>query len=146
MPSSPPKRDCSTTFWSTVAQRRSILKAGSRCAACFGAAASTGSTIYRRRTGPAFMLGCSGRAECRNGLGSYGGVPTRTPIRSDTGGTHVAAAGGNPVVVLFSRASDPGLCAPRGKLVHVLMQPDLGDISVETVFAACMAVAARPAK
>jgi len=67
-------------------------------------------------------------------------------VGNDTGATHVAAAGGNPVVVLFSRASDPGLCAPRGKLVHVLMEPDLGDISVETVFAACMAVAATPAK
>jgi ADP-heptose:LPS heptosyltransferase len=67
-------------------------------------------------------------------------------VGNDTGATHVAAAGGNPVVVLFSRASDPGLCAPRGELVHVLMEPDLGDISVETVFAACMAIAATPAK
>jgi ADP-heptose:LPS heptosyltransferase len=67
-------------------------------------------------------------------------------VGNDTGATHVAAAGGNPVVVLFSRASDPGLCAPRGKLVHVLMEPDLGDISVETVFAACVAMAATPAK
>jgi ADP-heptose:LPS heptosyltransferase len=66
-------------------------------------------------------------------------------VGNDTGATHVAAAGGNPVVVLFSRASDPGLCAPRGELVHVLMEPDLGDISVETVFAACMAIAATPA-
>jgi ADP-heptose:LPS heptosyltransferase len=67
-------------------------------------------------------------------------------VGNDTGATHVAAAGGNPVVVLFSRASDPGLCAPRGKLVHILMEPDLGDVSVETVFAACMATAATPAK
>jgi ADP-heptose:LPS heptosyltransferase len=67
-------------------------------------------------------------------------------VGNDTGATHVAAAGGNPVVVLFSRASDPGLCAPRGKLVQVLTEPDLGDISVETVFAACMATAATPAK
>jgi ADP-heptose:LPS heptosyltransferase len=67
-------------------------------------------------------------------------------VGNDTGATHVAAAGGNPVVVLFSRASDPGLCAPRGKLVRVLMEPDLGDISVKTVFAACMALATTPAK
>jgi ADP-heptose:LPS heptosyltransferase len=67
-------------------------------------------------------------------------------VGNDTGATHVAAAGGNPVVVLFSRTSDPGLCAPRGKFVHVLMEPDLGDISVETVFAACMAISATPAK
>jgi ADP-heptose:LPS heptosyltransferase len=67
-------------------------------------------------------------------------------VGNDTGATHVAAAGGNPVVVLFSRASDPGLCAPRGKVVHILMEPDLGDISVETVFAACMAISGTPAK
>jgi len=71
---------------------------------------------------------------------------TALTVGNDTGATHVAAAGGNPVVVLFSRASDPGLCAPRGTLVRVLMEPDLGDISVETVFAACMALATTPAK
>jgi ADP-heptose:LPS heptosyltransferase len=61
-------------------------------------------------------------------------------VGNDTGATHVAAAGGNPVIVLFSRASDPRLCAPRGNLVRVLMQPDLLDLSVERVFAACTAV------
>jgi ADP-heptose:LPS heptosyltransferase len=70
-------------------------------------------------------------------------------VGNDTGATHVAAAGGNPVVVLFSRASDPTLCAPRGKVVRVLMEPDMADLSVEKVFAACMAVASarviRPA-
>jgi ADP-heptose:LPS heptosyltransferase len=65
-------------------------------------------------------------------------------VGNDTGATHVAAAGANPVVVLFSHASDPGLCAPRGKLVHVLMEPDLADLSVERVFEACMAIAATP--
>jgi len=65
-------------------------------------------------------------------------------VGNDTGATHVAAAGGNPVLVLFSRASDPGLCAPRGKFVRVLMEPDLADLSVEKVFAACMAMAASP--
>ena len=67
-------------------------------------------------------------------------------VGNDTGATHVAAAGANPVVVLFSRASDPGLCAPRGKLVHVLTEPDLADLSVESVFEACMAIAAAPGK
>ena len=59
-------------------------------------------------------------------------------VGNDTGATHVAAAGGNPVVVLFSRASDPRLCAPRGKRVRVLVQPDLADLPVESVFAACI--------
>jgi ADP-heptose:LPS heptosyltransferase len=60
-------------------------------------------------------------------------------VGNDTGATHVAAAGGNPVVVLFSRASDPSLCAPRGKKVRILMEPNLADLAAETVFAACMA-------
>ena len=67
-------------------------------------------------------------------------------VGNDTGATHVAAAGGNPVVVLFSRASDPNLCAPRGKVVQVLIEHDLADLSVDTVFAACVAVSAARAK
>jgi ADP-heptose:LPS heptosyltransferase len=67
-------------------------------------------------------------------------------VGNDTGATHVAAAGANPVVVLFSRASDPRLCAPRGKRVRVLMAPDLAELSVEKVFTACLAAAAAPAE
>jgi ADP-heptose:LPS heptosyltransferase len=66
-------------------------------------------------------------------------------VGNDTGATHVAAAGGHPVLVLFSGASDPRLCAPRGKLVRVLMQPDLADLPVERVFAACLALIKAPA-
>jgi ADP-heptose:LPS heptosyltransferase len=65
-------------------------------------------------------------------------------VGNDTGATHVAAAGENPVVVLFSDASDPNLCAPRGKIVHVLMKPELADLTVETVFTAAMAAAKAP--
>jgi ADP-heptose:LPS heptosyltransferase len=61
-------------------------------------------------------------------------------VGNDTGATHVAAAGGNPVVVLFSRASDPRLCAPRGRAVRILTEPNLADLAIETVFTACMAV------
>ena len=60
-------------------------------------------------------------------------------VGNDTGATHVAAAGANPVVVLFSHASKPSLCAPRGKIVRVLVEPNLADLSVETVFSAAMA-------
>jgi ADP-heptose:LPS heptosyltransferase len=63
-------------------------------------------------------------------------------IGNDTGATHVAAAGGNPVVVLFSQASSPSLCAPRGAAVRVLIEPDLADLAVETVLAAGLALAA----
>jgi ADP-heptose:LPS heptosyltransferase len=60
-------------------------------------------------------------------------------VGNDTGATHVAAAGGNPVVVLFSDASEPRLCAPRGRSVTVLVAPDLADLPVEKVFDACRA-------
>lgn len=62
-------------------------------------------------------------------------------IGNDTGATHVAAAGGNPVLVLFSRESSPGLCAPRGSVVRVLVEPNLADLSIEAVFAAAKSVA-----
>jgi ADP-heptose:LPS heptosyltransferase len=65
-------------------------------------------------------------------------------VGNDTGATHVAAAGGKPVVVLFSRASDPSLCAPRGKIVRVLTEPNLADLPVEAVLSSCMAMAAAP--
>jgi ADP-heptose:LPS heptosyltransferase len=66
-------------------------------------------------------------------------------VGNDTGATHVAAAGGHPVIVLFSRASDPSLCAPRGRITRVLMEPDLVNLPVETVLAACMQVTTVPA-
>jgi ADP-heptose:LPS heptosyltransferase len=64
-------------------------------------------------------------------------------IGNDTGATHVAAAGGHPVVVLFSGASDPSRCAPRGREVHVLASPRLDDLSVDRVFAQAVKAAAR---
>jgi ADP-heptose:LPS heptosyltransferase len=63
-------------------------------------------------------------------------------IGNDTGATHVAAAGGRPVVALFSSASQPSLCAPRGSAVRVLREPDLADLRVETVLAAGLAAVA----
>ena len=74
------------------------------------------------------------------GLAAFARAAALT-IGNDTGATHVAAAGGHPVVVLFSAASDPSLCAPRGGSVHVLTEPDLAALTVETVFAAVLAVA-----
>ena len=55
-------------------------------------------------------------------------------IGNDTGATHIAAVGGHPVFVLFSDASDPGRCAPRGPQVHVLTSPCLDDLQVDQVF------------
>jgi ADP-heptose:LPS heptosyltransferase len=59
-------------------------------------------------------------------------------IGNDTGATHVAAAGGNPVVVLFSDASDPKRCAPRGQEIHVLSWPRLDVLPMAHVFAQVM--------
>ena len=49
----------------------------------------------------------------------------RLTIGNDTGVCHLAAAAGCPVIVLFSRASDPARHAPRGRLVRVFAAPDL---------------------
>jgi ADP-heptose:LPS heptosyltransferase len=65
-------------------------------------------------------------------------------VGNDTGATHIAAAGGHPVIVLFSRASDPSRCAPRGREVHVLTSPRLNELSVDRVFEPVMHAIAQP--
>ncbi len=57
-------------------------------------------------------------------------------VGNDTGPVHLIALAGAPTVVLYSRASDPALTAPRGPRVTVLRRPDLADLDVETVIAA----------
>jgi ADP-heptose:LPS heptosyltransferase len=59
-------------------------------------------------------------------------------VGNDTGATHVAAAGGHPVVVLFSDASDPRRCAPRGNEIRVLTSPRLDRLPVSQVFSEVM--------
>jgi ADP-heptose:LPS heptosyltransferase len=59
----------------------------------------------------------------------------RFTIGNDTGPTHLLAAAGSPVVVLFSHASDPALCAPRGPDVRILRRPDLASLELEAVLA-----------
>ncbi len=57
-------------------------------------------------------------------------------IGNDTGPMHIAAAMSCPTVVLFSKASDPALCAPRGARVAVLRREDLTQIRLDEVLAA----------
>jgi len=63
-------------------------------------------------------------------------------VGNDTGATHIAAVGGRPVVVLFSDASDPSRCAPRGGEIYVLSCPRLDDLSVDRVFTRAVEAAA----
>jgi ADP-heptose:LPS heptosyltransferase len=54
-------------------------------------------------------------------------------VGNDTGPMHLIASAGCPAIVLFSRDSDPALCAPRGARVSVLCRPDLGQLEVAAV-------------
>ena len=62
----------------------------------------------------------------------------RLTVGNDTGVCHLAAAAGCPVIVLFSRASDPARHAPRGPVVRVFAAPNLGDLAADTVIAEAM--------
>jgi ADP-heptose:LPS heptosyltransferase len=61
-------------------------------------------------------------------------------VGNDTGPMHLIAVAGAPSVVLFSHASNPALCAPRGKAVRVLRRPNLTALSVGEVMHALLAV------
>lgn len=54
-------------------------------------------------------------------------------VGNDTGPMHLIAVAGCPGVVLFSRESDPALCAPRGPTVTVLRRDRLADLAVDEV-------------
>jgi len=59
----------------------------------------------------------------------------RLAIGNDTGPMHLIAAAGCPTLVLFSAASDPALCAPRGPNVVILRRDDLAALAVDAVLA-----------
>lgn len=59
----------------------------------------------------------------------------RLTVGNDTGVCHLAAGASCPVVVLFSRATDPARFAPRGPVVRILGAPDLDDLAAEAVIA-----------
>ena len=68
-------------------------------------------------------------------------------VGNDTGPMHLIAAAGCPALVLFSAASDPDLCAPRGERVAILRRDRLADLPVAVVLEALAArrAAARSA-
>ena len=57
-------------------------------------------------------------------------------VGNDCGPMHLIAASGCPSLVLFSNASDPALCAPRGADVAILRRASLGELDVNAVEAA----------
>ncbi len=65
-------------------------------------------------------------------------------VGNDSGVTHLAAAAGCPTVALFG-ATDPGVWAPRGRLVSVVEGAGrtLEALDEETVLSACLDVARR---
>ncbi|HEY1796762.1 MAG TPA: glycosyltransferase family 9 protein [Stellaceae bacterium] len=63
------------------------------------------------------------------------GARARRVIGNDTGPLHLAVVGGAPATVLYSKASDPSLTAPRGPDVVILRRDDLADLSVDEVAA-----------
>lgn len=65
----------------------------------------------------------------------------RLTIGNDSGVCHLAAAAGCPVIVLFSRDSDPARCAPRGRApVRILEAPDLDGLPAPAVIAEAAAL------
>lgn len=68
------------------------------------------------------------------------GARAAIAIGNDTGPVHLIAAAGAPTIALFSSASDPALCGPRGH-VTVFQAPDLADVPIDTVLATALALA-----
>lgn len=60
------------------------------------------------------------------------GAKAALAVGNDTGPLHLAAAAGAPTIVLFSKASDPALSAPRGN-VAILRADNLADLPVAQV-------------
>jgi ADP-heptose:LPS heptosyltransferase len=64
-------------------------------------------------------------------------VGCRCAVGNDTGPIHLIAAAGAPVTALFSAASDPALCAPRGPQdgpkITILRREPLAGLSVNEV-------------
>jgi ADP-heptose:LPS heptosyltransferase len=67
------------------------------------------------------------------------GAKAALTVGNDTGPTHLLAAAGAPTIALFSDASDPELCGPRGH-VAVIRSPDLKALPVSTVASAAISL------
>ncbi|KQY31131.1 heptosyltransferase [Caulobacter sp. Root1455] len=70
------------------------------------------------------------------------GAKAALTVGNDTGPTHLLAAAGAPTIALFSDASNPELCGPRGH-VAVIRSPDLKALPVSTVASAAISLLPR---
>jgi ADP-heptose:LPS heptosyltransferase len=68
----------------------------------------------------------------------------RFAVGNDTGPMHMLASAGCPSVTLFSRDSDPALCAPVGRWTRVLRRDDLADLPLAAVLETLSDIPARP--
>ena len=103
---------------------------------------------------PEAALGAAIHAACpaaldlvgRTDLGLLAALAQRAAliVGNDTGVCHLAAAAGCAVIALFSRATDPERCAPRGRLVRVIAELDLADLAAGTVIAEALAILRAP--
>lgn len=71
------------------------------------------------------------------------GARAALAVGNDTGPLHLAAAAGAPTIVLFSKASDPALSAPRGR-VAILRADNLADLPVAQVAQAANSLVPSP--
>jgi ADP-heptose:LPS heptosyltransferase len=73
------------------------------------------------------------------------GRGARVAIGNDTGPMHLISATNCASVALFSRDSDPNLCAPRGQSVRVIQSPDLRHLEAKPVRGAAMTMISHAA-
>lgn len=72
------------------------------------------------------------------------GAGAALAVGNDTGPTHLTAAAGAPTLALFSHASDPALCAPRGRSAAALRREPLSDLSASDVLEAARVTLGSP--
>ncbi len=103
-----------------------------------GSAAEASLTAEIARSAPVIDL------TGRTGFGDLASLAraAQVAVGNDTGPMHLFATAGCPSVVLFSNASDPALCAPRGPRVAVLRRASLDALDLATVREAALELVA----
>jgi len=130
VPGGAPHRPAKRWPAARFAELARAVAAGGRVPVVIGAAAERelGAAIAAAEPKARDLTGATGLADiaalARGAEGALG---------NDTGPMHLIAAVGTPLLVLFSRESDPDLCAPRGANVSILRAPDLGALGVAAV-------------